>query len=89
MDQIYLPRRRPCLGLSKSTLLSLSFSKKQLLYWTTLRNRHPRKPCENIETSSSHVEISSKNRLRFRLDINLETVHPSKTIYLEDVLTDE
>ena len=42
---------------------------------------HPRKPCENIETTPSHVETPSKNRLRFRLYINLETDHPSKTIY--------
>ena len=38
-----------------------------------------RKPSENIENSPSNVETSSKNRVRFRLDINLETDHPSKT----------
>ena len=57
------------------------FSKKQLLYWTPFWNRHPKKPYKNIETSPSHVEPSSKNRLLFHLNINLETDHPSKTIY--------
>ena len=28
-------------------------------------NRHPRKPCKNIETSPSHMETSSKNSLSF------------------------
>ena len=40
------------------------------------------------------METLSKNRLRFRQDIKLETDYPSKTIIrllarLEDVLTDE
>ena len=55
--------------------------KKQLLYWTPFWNRHPRKRRKNIETSPSHSETLSKNRLRFCLNINLEMDHPSKTIY--------
>lgn len=40
-------------------------------------NRHLRKPCEDIETSPSHVKTSAKNHLHFRVDINLETDRPS------------
>ena len=39
------------------------------------------KPCENIETSPSHVETSSKAHLRLCLAINLENDDPSKTSY--------
>ena len=34
--------------------------------------------CENIETSPSHVETSSKNLSMFSLDINLEMSYPSE-----------
>ena len=34
--------------------------------------------CENIETSPSHVETSSKKLFMFSLDINLEMSYPSE-----------
>ena len=42
---------------------------------------YPRKHCESIETSPSHVELCQKPST-FHLDINFETDNPSKTNYL-------